>query len=103
MIHSYLGERGILYSLILLDPRLTLSTFDPINLAGFKLRVNVRINHMNIIIKYLKKKIQTLLSRYLMANTGGVEHPSNCPEPCLKVLTQFFLIVEEVNGGYKSL
>lgn len=27
----------------------------------------------------------SLTQRYLMANTGGVEHPSNCPEPCLKV------------------
>lgn len=24
-------------------------------------------------------------SRYLMAHTGGMEHPSNCPDPCLKV------------------
>ena len=28
---------------------------------------------------------ESLTQRYLMANTGGVEHPSNCPEPCLKV------------------
>ena len=27
----------------------------------------------------------TTTSRYLLANTGGVEHPSNCPAQCVKV------------------
>ena len=27
----------------------------------------------------------TPTSRYLLANTGGVEHPSNCPAQCVKV------------------
>ena len=26
-----------------------------------------------------------LTHRYLMANTGGLEHPNNCPQPCRKV------------------
>ena len=30
----------------------------------------------------------SLTHRYLEANTGGVEHPSNCPQPCLKVRYQ---------------
>ena len=27
----------------------------------------------------------TPTSRYLLANTAGVEHPSNCPAQCVKV------------------
>ena len=40
--------------------------------------------------------------RYLMANTGGVEHPSNCPAQCVKVGRQNFMSSCElcsVSGG----
>ena len=34
---------------------------------------------------YRKVVSGQLTERYLMANTGGVEHPDNCPQPCRKV------------------
>jgi len=54
---------------------------------------------------------QSLTQRYLMANTGGVEHPSNCPEPCLKVhlcaipnvdITNFMKCLTQANSSIIS-
>ena len=53
-----------------------------------------------------------LTHRYLMANTGGLEHPNNCPQPCRKVhlcsipnvdITNFMKCVTAANSAQSLL
>ena len=45
----------------------------------------------------------TPTSRYLLANTGGVEHPSNCPAQCVKVRAAGRCVRGELRGHHQLL